>query len=129
MAKRQPSRRRARLAALGLVLPMGLMGLPGAADAAPALPFTPAPKAFEQWLNSQRNWPHGQRLRFQGLAQCLDQTTRHSPYRTPVYTCLAGEVNLSGGGRPDQRCPLQRVSYFPNMKRVRYWTAQCQPAG
>ena len=129
MGQRQPCRCRLRLAALSLALPLGLAGLPRAATAAPTLPFSPAPKAFEQWLNGQRNWPHGQRLHFHGLAQCLDQTTRHSPYRTPVYTCLAGEIQLSGGDRPQQRCTLQRVSYFPNMKRVRYWTAHCQSAG
>ena len=105
-----------------------ILGWP-AAHAAATLPFAPAPAAFQTWLNNQRNWPHGQRLQFSGLAQCLDQTTRHSPYRTPVYTCLAGELRLSGGDRPEQRCQLQRVSYFPAMKRVRYWTAQCSPAG
>ncbi len=107
----------------------GLMMLGPAPGRASSLPFTPTPNGFQAWLNEQRNWPHGQRLSFSGLAQCLDQTTRQSPYRTPVYTCLAGELRLSGGQRPEQRCQLQRVSYFPAMKRVRYWTAQCSPAG
>ena len=112
----------------GQLLLAGLLALPGAAVAQAALPFEPLPSAFQSWLNNQRDWPKGQRLQFSRIGQCLDQTARQSPYRMPVYTCLAGEVRISGGTQPSQVCQLQRVSYFPNVKRTRYWTAQCRPA-
>lgn len=107
---------------------VGYLSLMPAAGAALVLPFEPLPSAFETWLNNQRDWPKGQRLQFSRIGQCLDQTARQSPYRMPVYTCLAGEVRISGGTQPSQVCQLQRVSYFPNVKRTRYWTAQCRPA-
>jgi len=108
---------------------VGYLSLMPAAGAALVLPFEPTPASFQSWLNSRQTWPSGQTLRFNRIAQCLDQTTRPSPYRTPVFTCLSGEVRLTGGGRPAQTCRLQRVSYFPKTKQVRYWTALCSPAG
>jgi hypothetical protein len=108
---------------------VGLLSLMPAAGAAPALPFEPVPSSFQTWLNRRQSWPNGQTLQFSRIAQCLDQTTRPSPYRTPVFTCLSGEVRITGGERPAQICRLQRVSYFPKTKQARYWTAQCRPAG
>lgn len=91
-----------------------------------ALPFDPVPSAFERWLNSRRDWPNGQALRFERLAQCSDQTAGGSPYRMPVFTCLEGRVAISATGGKPRVCSLQRVSYFPSQKRVRYWTESCR---
>ena len=101
----------------------------GLAPPAQALPFDPLPSAFERWLNSQRNWAAGARLRFSRLADCSDQSAASSPYRLPVYTCLEGELRRSGGGQPSQVCRLKRVSYFPSMGRVRYWSDGCTASG
>lgn len=91
-----------------------------------ALPFDPVPSAFGRWLNSRNDWPNGVSLRFRDLAQCSDQTLRASPYRTPVYTCLKGQVTIRAQGKPERRCQLQRVSYFPTQKQVRYWSGACR---
>jgi hypothetical protein len=96
-----------------------------APQAALALPFDPVPSAFQRWLNSRHDWPNGQKLRFDDLAQCSDQTAGGSPYRMPVFTCLKGRVALSSTGERPRVCNLQRVSYFPSQKRVRYWTGSC----
>jgi len=112
-----------------LALPLMAALLLGAPQTARAMPFDPLPSAFERWLNSQRDWPQAQRLRFSGLGQCSDQSAASSPYRMPVYTCLQGEVRSDGGDQPSQVCRLKRVSYFPGIRRVRYWTESCKAAG
>jgi len=91
-----------------------------------ALPFDPVPSAFERWLNAKRDWPNNQRLRFADISECADQSVRLSPYRMPVYTCLSGSVTISAPGQATRRCSLQRVSFFPSMQRVRYWTESCR---
>jgi hypothetical protein len=109
----------------GLAAPLLLLAAaPAVAD---PLPFDPLPSGFERWLNTKRDWPHQQRLHFDGLAQCADQTASRSPYRMPVYTCLKGELMISEPGKPERTCALQRVSYFPTNARVRYWTSTCRP--
>ncbi len=91
-----------------------------------ALPFDPLPSAFERWLNAKRDWPNNQRLRFAEISECADQSVRLSPYRMPVYTCLNGTVTISAPGQATRQCRLQRVSFFPSMQRVRYWTESCR---
>jgi hypothetical protein len=91
-----------------------------------ALPFDPLPSAFERWLNAKRDWPNNQRLRFAEINECADQSVRLSPYRMPVYTCLNGSVAISAPGQATRQCRLQRVSFFPSMQRVRYWTESCR---
>ena len=91
-----------------------------------ALPFDPVPSAFERWLNAKRDWPNNQRLRFADISECADQSVRLSPYRLPVYTRLSGSESISAPGQATRRCSLQRVSFFPSMQRVRYWTESCR---
>jgi hypothetical protein len=107
---------------LGMLLVTGVAAPP----AALALPFDPLPSAFQRWLNAQRDWPHGEQLRFDQLAQCSDQTAAHSPYRMAVFTCLMGRVSIRKASQPPRQCQLQRVSYFPANQRVRYWTSTCR---
>ncbi len=107
---------------LGMLLVTGVVAPP----AALALPFDPLPSAFQRWLNAQRDWPHGEELRFDQLAQCSDQTAAHSPYRMAVFTCLMGRVSIRKASQPPRQCQLQRVSYFPANQRVRYWTSTCR---
>jgi hypothetical protein len=100
--------------------------LSSAPQQALALPFDPVPSAFERWLNAKRDWPNNQRLRFADVSECADQSVRLSPYRMPVYTCLSGSVSISAPGQATRRCRLQRVSFFPSMQRLRYWTESCR---
>lgn len=100
--------------------------LSSAPQQALALPFDPVPSAFERWLNANRDWPNNQRLRFADISECADQSVRLSPYRMPVYTCLSGSVTISAPGQATRRCRLQRVSFFPSMQRLRYWTESCR---
>ena len=44
----------------------------------------------------------------------------------PVYTCLNGTVTISAPGQAARQCRLQRVSFFPSLQRVRYWTESCR---
>jgi hypothetical protein len=101
---------------------LGLALLPSAAL---ALPFDPTPAAFERWLNQRSRWPQATAVRFSELRSCSDQSVRSSPYRRPVFTCLAGEVRIQTA-TGSQRCQLKRVSYTPSTQEVRYWTTRCQ---
>jgi hypothetical protein len=112
-------------ALLGAVMGPGAMLTPLLATPALALPFDPVPSAFQRWLNARQNWPDAKRVTFSQLAQCSDQSAAHSPYRLPVFTCLAGTVRIERANG-QQVCGLNRVSYFPSNQRVRYWTARCQ---
>ena len=91
-----------------------------------ALPFDPLPSAFQQWLNAKRDWPDKEKLRFENLAECSDQTAATSPYRMAVFTCLAGRLTIEQPGATPQRCVIERVSYFPANQRVRLWTGRCR---
>ena len=102
-------------------LSVGLALLPMAAQ---ALPFDPTPAAFERWLNLRSRWPQAKDVEFSKLSQCSDQTLRTTPYRRPVFTCLAGEVRIETA-TGTQRCQLKRVSYTPSTREVRYWTSRC----
>ena len=102
-------------------LSVGLALLPMAAQ---ALPFDPTPAAFERWLNLRSRWPQAKDVEFSKLSQCSDQTLRTTPYRRPVVTCLAGEVRIETA-TGTQRCQLNRVSYTPSTREVRYWTSRC----
>ena len=94
--------------------------------AALALPFDPVPSGFQRWLNAKKDWPNNEQRRFEKLAECSDQTAATSPYRMPVFTCLAGTVTIQRPGAATQRCAIQRVSYFPSNQRVRVWTGSCR---
>jgi hypothetical protein len=98
----------------------------GSAGLASALPFDPVPMSFQRWLNSRKNWPHNEQRRFDGLAECSDQTAASSPYRMPVFTCLKGKVTIQRSEQAPQQCQIQRVSYFPDQQRVRLWTEACR---
>ena len=103
---------------------MGFLSIDTAVAA--ALPFDPVPSSFQRWLNSRKDWPQNEQRRFEALADCFDQTAATSPYRMPVFTCLKGRVTLQRPDQAIQRCAIQRVSYFPDQKRVRLWTNDCR---
>ncbi len=104
---------------------------PVAPMGARALPFDPLPAGFQHWLNQRQSWPAGPRPRFSELARCSDLTVAHSPYRQPMFTCVAGRVSFSPapggqGQAKERRCRLTRVSYFPANGAVRFWTSDCR---
>ena len=93
---------------------------------AAALPFDPVPSSFQRWLNSRKDWPQNEQRHFEALADCSDQTDASSPYRMPVFTCIKGQVTPQRPGQALQQCRIQRVSYFPDQRRVRLWTSDCR---
>jgi hypothetical protein len=115
---------RFRRFSLGAALLLGSVQL--SSTAAHALPFNPSPSAFQRWLNSRNDWPFSEERRFEGLAECSDQTPAMSPYRITILTCIKGTVTLQRPGQAKQQCEIQRVSYFPSKQRVRLWTSNCR---
>ncbi|MEY3734995.1 MAG: hypothetical protein RLZZ624_53 [Cyanobacteriota bacterium] len=105
---------------LGQFAPL-VLALSSVAVALPAdaLPFDPLASSFQRWINDTRPGMPQLAIVVRELGRCVDHSQPSSPYRSPSYTCLRGEVAL----RQDlsRRCPLDRISYLPRQERLRLW--------
>ena len=103
-----------------------LLGAPDPASSGPPLPFDPLPSAFQRWLNA-RPTPAGQPMqRYSQLSRCSDFSSGGSPYRSPGYRCLSGELTL-GSGSSRQVCRLLEVSFNLRNGQVRHRPVDCRP--
>lgn len=93
-----------------------------AALPAVALPFDPLASSFQRWINDTRPGLPSLTVVVRDLGRCVDHSQPSSPYRSPSFTCLRGEVALRQD--PFRRCPLERISYLPRQERLRIWPAR-----